>query len=203
MSTNESLPARDPATDDRWAAAARAAEALARGPRRGRGPSIQAALAAAATLVAGIDVPLAVLGGLDWRVAVAVLGWVVAVGAWSVARRRGRLEPFLSARSPVALLGAADRRDLRRQLRGAEVPTPRSVDLVDAITRWQRRTSAATLPSLVGLGIVLLGSPGPLVPAIVLATAVLVVVLAVAERRRWSRVQRLVAEVRSERSAGA
>lgn len=192
----------DPISDDRWAAAVQAAEALARGPRSVHGPSIQAALVAAATLMAGLDVLLVVLGGLDWRVIVAVIGWVVAVGSWVHARRHGRLEPFLPERSPASLLVPTERRELRRQLRGLEAPTARSVELVDAVVRWQRRASAASLPSLVGLGLVLLGNPRPLVPVIVLATGALLVVLVAWEHRRWNRVQRLVAAVRSGRSNG-
>ncbi|PZF56749.1 hypothetical protein DEJ23_09360 [Curtobacterium sp. MCSS17_008] len=165
------------------------------------GPSIQAAIVASATLMAGIGVLLAVLGDTDWHVVVAALGWVVAVGAWLHARRHGRLEPFIPHRSPVSLLAPTDRRDLRRQLRGVDAPTPRSVEMVDAIVRWQRRTSAATLPSLIGLALVLLGNPRPLVPVLVLATSVLLVVLMALERRRWARVQRLVAAVRSEQPA--
>lgn len=193
----------DPTSGDRWAAAGRAAEALARGPKPVRGPSIQVALVVAATLMTGVGVLLEVLGGSHWRVVVAVVGWVVAVGSWVHARRHGRLEPFLPERSPASLLVPTERRELRRQLRGLEAPTARSVELVDAVLRWQRRTSAASLPSLVGLGLVLLGNPRPLVHGIVLATGVLLVVLVAWEHRRWNRVQRLVAAVRSEQRAGA
>ncbi|MGN8048876.1 hypothetical protein ACTJKO_04240 [Curtobacterium sp. 22159] len=185
--------------DDDLLAATRRADRLARSGATVVGISLQACLAGLTVLWAllssvGLGRPI----GIVWTV-LAGIGAVVTVVAWIRARRTGTLVPFVvaGAERPVAVLAPARRRELRRQLRRADPVSEPYAGLVRSLIGWQRRSSRAAVPVLLGTLITLLGLSGSIAMATGLgwslmigtvAAAAVVTVLARVEARRWTTV---------------
>ena len=155
MTTAAPAPA-DPALLE----AQRRAERLAAHGPTVRGVSVTATLA----VISVLWTLLAAAPLLDgpWRfgpVLVAAVGAVIAVRAWVLARRRHTLQPFLMAQDerPFAALQAQQRRAVWRQVIGRAPVTAESAPLVRAFTAWQRRSSEAAVPSVLGMGFGLVG----------------------------------------------
>jgi hypothetical protein len=193
-----------PLSDDaRWErATARAAEIERRGPRV-VGPSLQACLFAMTTLFFALTLPLAIAGGPVWQPVVCGFGWAISTVAWVRARRRSTLEPFLPEQpGPTRVLSREQRREMGRQLRGKQPPSPHAVDLIDLVVRRQRESSAHLWPSLVGTGLGVAGA-GSLATLLLLAVAaVFILVVTTLERRRWERWDRASATVSDRRRGG-
>ncbi|MBO9039067.1 hypothetical protein [Curtobacterium flaccumfaciens] len=92
----------------------------------------------------------------------ALAGAVVNVTAWVRARRHRRLLPYLveTPEQPLGALTPADRKSVTRQISGRAPVTPESVPLVRAMLAWQRRSTRASAPTLIGTGLSLVGLGG-------------------------------------------
>lgn len=148
--------------DDRLITATRRADHLAAVGSTVIGISQQAALAGLSVLwtalgAVGITRP----AELVWTI-IAAIGAVLTVTVWIRARRTGALLPFfLSApERPLAVLTPAQRRELRRQLRRPGTVTEPYAGLVRSMIDWQRRSSRAAVPVLVGVFLSLVGLSG-------------------------------------------
>lgn len=141
--------------------AARRVERLAEHGPTVHGPSVTAVIAVGAVLLT-LAVPVIVFGERWWLgpVTVAVLGTVLAVRNWFVARRRHTLQPFRIATDerPFAVLDRGQRQRSWRQVTGRGPVSADSAPLVRAFLQWQRRSSRAAVPGLVAFGAVLIGS---------------------------------------------
>lgn len=165
------------------------------------GPSVTAVIAVGAVLLT-LAVPVIVFGERWWPgpVTVAVLGTVLAVRNWFVARRRHTLQPFRIATDerPFAVLDREQRQRTGRQITGREPVSADSAPLVRAFLEWQRRSSRVAAPGLVALGAVMVGSAWGLalssgdvwLLAFLIVVAVLIGAMGAVEARRAERVLR-------------
>lgn len=181
--------------------AARRAERLAEHGPTVRRPSATGVIAVGAVLLT-LAVPVIVFGERWWLgpVTVAVLGTVLTVRNWFVARRRHTLQPFRIATDehPFAVLDREQRQRTGRQITGREPVSADSAPLVRAFLQWQRRSSRAAVPGLVALGAVMVGSAWGLVLsagdvwllALLIVVAVLIGATGAVEARRAERVLR-------------
>lgn len=181
--------------------AARRVERLAEHGPTVHGPSVTAVIAVGAVLLT-LAVPVIVFGERWWPgpVTVAVLGTVLAVRNWFVARRHHTLQPFRIATDerPFAVLDREQRQRTGRQITGREPVSADSVPLVRAFLQWQRRSSRAAVPGLVALGAVMVGSAWGLalssgdvwLLAFLIVVAVLIGAMGAVESRRAERVLR-------------
>lgn len=148
--------------DDDLSTATRRAAHLARSGATVVGVSQQAGFAGLAVLwtfltAIGFVRPV----GVVWTV-LAAIGATVAITAWVRARRSGSLLPFvvLERERPLAVLDPARRRELRRQMRRPDAVTAPYAGLIRGLVEWQRRSSRAAVPMLVGMLLGLLGLSG-------------------------------------------
>jgi membrane protein implicated in regulation of membrane protease activity len=197
--TPSAVPALPP--DAALLEATRRAERLAEHGPTVHGPSATGLLVVPAALMA-LAVPVVVFGERWWigPVTVAVLGVVLAVRSWLVARRRHTLQPFriTTDERPFAVLDRGQRQRSWRQITGRGPVTADSAPLVRAFLGWQRRSSRAAVPGLVALGVVLVGSSWGLALAsgdvwllvLLLVVAVFITVMNAIEARRMERVLR-------------
>ena len=181
--------------------AARRAERLAEHGPTVRGPSATGVIAVGAVLLT-LAVPVIVFGERWWPgpVIMAVLGTVLAVRNWFVARRRHTLQPFRIATDerPFAVLDREQRQRTGRQITGREPVSADSAPLVRAFLEWQRRSSRVAAPGLVALGAVMVGSAWGLalssgdvwLLALLIVVAVFIAVMTAIEARRRERVLR-------------
>jgi len=188
--------------------AARRVERLAEHGPTVHGPSVTAVIAVGAVLLT-LAVPVIVFGERWWPgpVTVAVLGTVLAVRNWFVARRRHTLQPFRIATDerPFAVLDREQRQRTGRQITGRAPVSADSAPLVRAFLQWQRRSSRAAVPGLVALGAVLVASAWGLalssgdvwLLALLIVVAVLIGAMGAVEARRAERVLRSLPDTSS------
>lgn len=148
--------------DDRLVTATRRADRLAAVGGTVIGISQQAGLAGLSVFwtalgAVGITRP----AGLIWTI-ISAIGAVLIVTVWIRARRTGALLPFFltAAERPLAVLTPAQRRELRRQLRRPGTVTEPYAGLVRSVIDWQRRSSSAAVPLLVGMFLTMVGLSG-------------------------------------------
>ena len=192
--------------------AARRADRLAEHGPTVHGPSVTAVIAVGAVLLT-LAVPVIVFGERWWPgpVTVAVLGTVLAVRNWFVARRRHTLQPFRIATDerPFAVLDRGQRQRSWRQITGRGPVSADSAPLVRAFLQWQRRSSRAAVPGLVAFGAVLIGSSWGLALSsgdawllvLLLVVAVFIAVMTAIEARRRERVLRSLPDPSSPSTA--
>lgn len=192
--------------------AARRVERLAEHGPTVHGPSVTAVIAVGAVLLT-LAVPVIVFGERWWLgpVTVAVLGTVLAVRNWFVARRRHTLQPFRIATDerPFAVLDRGQRQRSWRQVTGRGPVSADSAPLVRAFLQWQRRSSRAAVPGLVAFGAVLIGSSWGLALSsgdawllvLLLVVAVFIAVMTAIEARRRERVLRSLPDPSSPSTA--
>ncbi|WP_147303997.1 hypothetical protein [Subtercola boreus] len=130
----------------------------------------------------------------------AAIGFVIAVIYWARGRRRHELLPNITADAerPFAVLTKRQRATITRQMRGKEETTPSTAPLVRAMLLWQRRSTRIVLPTLIGMGIGLIGLGGSTtrtlggwsfaLQAFELVTVLFVTILSLREARRCNRV---------------
>lgn len=192
--------------------AARRVERLAEHGPTVHGPSVTAVIAVGAVLLT-LAVPVVVFGERWWLgpVTVAVLGTVLAVRNWFVARRHHTLQPFRIAADerPFAVLDRGQRQRSWRQITGRGPVSADSAPLVRAFLQWQRRSSRAAVPGLVAFGAVLIGSSWGLALSfgdawllvLLLVVAVFIAVMTAIEARRRERVLRSLPDPSSPSTA--
>lgn len=131
---------------------------------------------------------------------VTVAGAVVAFVSWIRARGRRSLLPFTveEPERPFQVLNKAQRRAVRRQMRGQNPVKPDTVPLVQGMHLWQRQCSRAAMPTLIGMGLGIaglagstihtLGDWGAVLLVFELAVAVFITIAGFAEAHRRDRV---------------
>ncbi|PZE62949.1 hypothetical protein DEJ33_00445 [Curtobacterium sp. MCPF17_047] len=194
-------PGAAPTPDAALAEATRRAERLAEHGPTVRGLSVTASLAVISVFMT-VVVPVLVFGE-PWGsgpVVVTVVGMVLAIRAWVVGRRRHTLQPFRIAAEerPFSVLDRTQRRLLWRRITGRTSATADTVPLVRAFLGWQRRSSRGAVPSLIALGVVMLGSAWAialssgdvLLLVLLLVVAVFIGAMTAVESRRRERVLR-------------
>lgn len=141
-----------------------------------------------------------------WKATLSGAGFTIALLAWLRARRHHCLEPFIPSGepTPISFLERDERRALRSQLRGARPVTPRAVALITLLTHRQEASSRNTWPTLIGVGLAVLGANVDSVWVVSITAGACVVVAAAHwfEQRRWRRVHAVIARA-SEATADA
>lgn len=129
-----------------------------------------------------------------------VAGAAVAVVSWIRARRRRTLLPFAveEAERPFQVLDKVQRQAVKRQMRGRDPVKPVAAPLVRGMHLWQRHSSRAAMPTLIGMGLGIAGLAGSTIHTVgdwgsvllvfELAVAVFITIAGLAEARRRNRV---------------
>jgi hypothetical protein len=142
-----------------------------------------------------------------WFFSLAVLGIVITVASWLVARRRNLLQPFggTDLEHPLRVLNDSQQKAIEMQLRGRVAVTPESAPLVRAMLLGRRRATRVILPSLAGVGLGLLasgaklsltlGEAWPWLLLLELGAVVSVTAMLTVEARRRKRVLAAVTEL--------
>lgn len=187
--------------DDRLITATRRADRLAAVGGTVVGISQQAALAGLSVLWTALTaVGIARPTELVWTI-IAAIGAVLTVTVWIRGRRTGTLLPFFltAPERPLAVLTPTQRRELRRQLRRPGTVTEPYAALVRSMIDWQRRSTRAAVPMLVGMFLSAVGLSGSVamtdglagwsLTVGLLAVAVFITVASRVESRRQLRVR--------------
>ena len=192
--------------EDNLAAAQRRAERMLENGATVVGPSMQAFFVGLSVMW----VIQAVSGtseqdGRVWFSVLGVLGFLIAVTGWLVARRRNLLQPFpgTDLDSPWQVFSETERKAIGAQLRGRAPVVVESAPVVRAMLLWQRRVTRALLPTLAGAGLCLIAAGGatprpsswswPWLSLIEVAAVVSMAAMATVETRRRGRVLRHIA----------
>lgn len=100
-------------------------------------------------------------GNLAWLL-LAGAGTAICVLSWVRARLARTLLPYRveEPERPLVVLRKKQRVEIAKQIRGQESTTPLTAPLVRGILLWQRRSTRIALPTLIGMGLGLIGLGG-------------------------------------------